>query len=129
MEQRTLGSTGLRVSRFALGTWSWGRDTDEYEARDQLTAFVDAGGTLLDTAGSYGEGASEGLIGEVLKDTVDRDDVLIATKAGIDPLARRRGRDTSRGAMLRSLDRSLRRMGVDHVDLWQVQAWADDVPL
>ena len=50
MQQRFLGRTGLKVSRFALGTTSWGQDTDEYEARDQLASFVDAGGTLLDTA-------------------------------------------------------------------------------
>jgi aryl-alcohol dehydrogenase-like predicted oxidoreductase len=129
MEQRSLGDTGLKVSRFALGTWSWGRDTDEYEARDQLTAFVDAGGTLLDTSVNYGDGASEGLIGEVLKDTVSRDDVLLATKAGIGGSGQRRVRDTSRAAMLRSLDRSLEQMGVDHIDLWQVHLWVDDVPI
>lgn len=129
MEQRSLGDTGLKVSRFALGTWSWGRDTDEYEARDQLTAFVDAGGTLLDTSVNYGDGASEGLIGEVLKDTVSRDDVLLATKAGIGGSGQRRVRDTSRAAMLRSLDLSLEQMGVDHIDLWQVHLWVDDVPI
>lgn len=131
MELRSLGSTGLKISRFALGTWSWGRDTDEYEARDQLTAFVDAGGTLLDTAVNYGHGASEGLLGELLKDTVSRDDVQIATKAGISsgkPTSRHRVRDTSRGAMLRSLDTSLARMGTDYVDLWQVHLWVDEVP-
>lgn len=125
MEQRSLGDTGLKVSRFALGTWSWGRDTDEYEARDQLSTFVEAGGTLLDTAVNYGDGTSEGLIGEVLKDTVSRDDVLIATKAGVGGGVR----DTSRAAMLRALDRSLAQMGIDHIDLWQVQLWVDDVPL
>ncbi|MGH3658084.1 MAG: aldo/keto reductase, partial [Micromonosporaceae bacterium] len=50
MEQRYLGRTGLKVSRLALGTMTWGRDTDQHEARDQLTAFVEAGGTLVDTA-------------------------------------------------------------------------------
>jgi aryl-alcohol dehydrogenase-like predicted oxidoreductase len=131
MQQRFLGRTGLKVSRFALGTTSWGRDTDEYDARDQLTAFVDAGGTLLDTAASYGEGRSEALVGELLRDTVERDDVLLATKAGFGPVDKR-GRwlhDTSRGTMLRTLDASLQRLGVDHVDLWQVHMWVDDVPL
>ena len=50
MKQRRVGNTGLTVSRLGLGTMTWGRDTDEHEARDQLVAFVDAGGTLLDTA-------------------------------------------------------------------------------
>ena len=131
MQQRFLGRTGLKVSRFALGTTSWGQDTDEYEARDQLAAFVDAGGTLVDTAASYGEGRSEALIGELLRDTVDRDDVLIATKAGFGHVDKRGGRlhDTSRGTMLRTLDESLNRLDVDYVDLWQVHMWVDDVPL
>ena len=55
MQQRPLGRAGLLVSRLALGTMTWGRDTDEHEAADQLKQFVDAGGTLVDTAASYGE--------------------------------------------------------------------------
>ena len=88
MQQRSLGSTGLKVSRLGLGTLTWGRDTDEHEARDQLVAFTEAGGTLLDTAAGYGDGASEELIGSFLGDVVGRDDVVLATKAGI---SRRRG--------------------------------------
>ncbi|HET7328934.1 MAG TPA: aldo/keto reductase [Nocardioidaceae bacterium] len=129
MEERSLGATGLKVSRFALGTWSWGRDTDEYEARDQLTAFVDAGGTLLDTAVSYGNGASEELLGELLRDTVSPQEVQVSTKAGVGGSDKGRVRDTSRGAMLRALDTSLSRLGVDHVDLWQVHLWVDEVPM
>lgn len=129
MQQRALGATGLKVSRLGLGTLTWGRDTDEHEARDQLIAFVEAGGTLIDTAAGYGDGASESLIGSLLGDVVQRDDVVLATKAGI---SRRRGfreTNTSRGFLLRSLDQSLRRLGTDHVDLWQVHAWVDGVPL
>lgn len=129
MQQRALGSTGLKVSRLGLGTLTWGRDTDEHEARDQLVAFTEAGGTLLDTAAGYGDGASEELIGSFLGDVVDRDDVVLATKAGI---SRRRGfreTDVSRGALLRSLDTSLKRLGVDYIDLWQVHTWVDGVPL
>jgi aryl-alcohol dehydrogenase-like predicted oxidoreductase len=132
MHQRFLGRTGLKVSRFALGTTGWGQDTDEYDARDQLTAFVDAGGTLVDTAAAYGDGASESLLGELLRDTVDRDDVILATKAGFGRADKRGGgalHDASRGAMLRTLDTSLRRLGVDHVDLWQVHTWVGDVPM
>ncbi|HET7684125.1 MAG TPA: aldo/keto reductase [Marmoricola sp.] len=129
MQQRRLGSTGLRVSRLGLGTMTWGRDTDEHEARDQLVAFVEAGGTLLDTAAGYANGDSERVIGSLLGDVVRRDDVVLATKAGI---TRRRGeRETnaSRGFLLQNLDDSLRRLGVDHVDLWQVHTWVDDTPL
>jgi len=66
MQQRSLGATGLKVSRLGLGTMTWGRDTDEHEARDQLIAFAEAGGTLVDTAAGYGDGASEELIGTLL---------------------------------------------------------------
>ena len=74
MQQRSVGATGLKVSRLGLGTMTWGRDTDEHEARDQLIAFVDAGGTLLDTAAGYGGGASEELIGSLVGDVVARDE-------------------------------------------------------
>ncbi len=129
MQRRAVGSTGLRVSRLGLGTMTWGRDTDEHEAKDQLAAFVEAGGTLVDTAAGYGDGASEELLGSLIGEVVARDDVVIATKAGI---ARRGGErvvDVSRGRLLPSLDASLRRLGVDHVDLWQVHTWSDEVPL
>src|SRR3712207_7636893 len=81
VEQRALGRSGLVVSRLALGTMTWGRDTDEDEAAMQLTAFVDAGGTLLDTADVYGGGDSERVLGRLLADVVPRADVLVATKA------------------------------------------------
>jgi aryl-alcohol dehydrogenase-like predicted oxidoreductase len=129
MHQRSVGATGLTVSRLGLGTMSWGRETDEHEARDQLAAFTEAGGTLVDTAAAYVDGASEELIGRLIGDVVARDDVVIATKGGI---SRRRGeRETyaSRGRLLADLDASLRRLGVDHVDLWQVHTWVDGVPI
>jgi aryl-alcohol dehydrogenase-like predicted oxidoreductase len=108
---------------------TWGRDTDEHEARDQLISFAEAGGTLVDTAAGYGNGASEELIGTLLGDVVARDDIVLATKAGIS--ARRGGREynTSRGHLLTSLDTSLKRLGVDHVDLWQVHIWSDETPV
>ncbi|HEX6246324.1 MAG TPA: aldo/keto reductase [Nocardioidaceae bacterium] len=129
MQQRFLGRTGLRVSRLGLGTLTWGRDTDEHEARDQLIAFAEAGGTLLDTAAGYGDGVSEELIGSLLGDVVRRDDVVIATKAGISRARGTRETDVSRGSLISTLDGSLRRLGVDHVDLWQVHTWVDDIPL
>ncbi|TYL55902.1 aldo/keto reductase [Nocardioides sp. BGMRC 2183] len=128
MQQRFVGSSGLRVSRLGLGTMTWGKDTDEHEARDQLVAYVDAGGTLLDTAAGYTDGRSEALIGSLVGDVVPRDEVVLATKAGIWRRGGERSTDTSRGALLRGLDTSLRRLGTDHVDLWQVHLWSDDVP-
>jgi aryl-alcohol dehydrogenase-like predicted oxidoreductase len=129
MQQRSLGSTGLKVSRLGLGTMTWGRDTDEHEARDQLIAFAEAGGTLLDTAAGYGDGASEELIGTLIGDVVGRDEIVLATKAGISRRSGERVTDTSRGRLLSTLDASLKRLGVDHVDLWQVHVWTDDTPL
>jgi aryl-alcohol dehydrogenase-like predicted oxidoreductase len=129
MQQRSVGGTGLRVSRLGLGTMTWGRDTDEHEARDQLVAFVEAGGNLLDTAAGYGHGASEELIGSLVGDVVAREDVVIATKAGITTRRGERSYDVGRGRLLATLDTSLRRLGVDHVDLWQVHLWSDETPL
>ena len=129
MQQRRLGSSGLSVSRLGLGTMTWGADTDEHEARDQLVAFAEAGGTLLDTAAGYTDGASERLLGSLLGDVVARDEVVVATKAGISRRSGGRAVDTSRRGLLGSLDASLARLGVDHVDLWQVHTWSDGAPL
>jgi aryl-alcohol dehydrogenase-like predicted oxidoreductase len=129
MQQRYLGRTGLQVSRLGLGIWSWGRDTDEHEARDQLVAFTEAGGTLVDTAAGYGDGASEALLGQLLGDVVRRDDVVLATKAGVGMSRGERRFDASRGYLLGTLDASLERLQVDHVDLWQVHVWDDRTPL
>jgi aryl-alcohol dehydrogenase-like predicted oxidoreductase len=129
MQQRYLGRTGLKVSRLGLGTLTWGRDTDEHEARDQLIAFTEAGGTLVDTAAGYGDGASEELLGSMIGDVVARDDIVVATKAGISRARGHRETNASRGYLISTLDASLRRLGVDHVDLWQVHTWVDDTPL
>ncbi len=129
MQQRHLGGSGLKVSRLGLGTMTWGRDTDQHEARDQLVAFVAAGGTLLDTAAGYANGDSERVIGSLLGDVVPREEIVLATKAGIGRLRGERETNASRGFLIRSLDESLRRLQVDHVDLWQVHTWVDDTPL
>ncbi|HET8642359.1 MAG TPA: aldo/keto reductase [Pseudonocardiaceae bacterium] len=129
MQERQLGRSGLRVSRLALGTMTWGRDTDADEAAVQLLAFADAGGTLVDTADVYGNGEAERILGSLLGDLVPRDQLVLATKA----VARRDGgpfgSGASRGALLAALDGSLRRLGVDHIDLWQLHAWDPTVPL
>ncbi len=129
MEQRAVGHSGLRVSRLGLGTMTWGRDTDAEDAAAQLTAFRDAGGTLLDTAASYADGESELLIGRLLRDVVPRDEVVLATKAGVSRRTGQRVVDVSRRALLDALDTSLERLGVGHVDLWQVHTWHDGTPL
>ena len=129
MKHRRVGNTGLTVSRLGLGTMTWGRDTDEHEAREQLVAFCDAGGTLLDTAHSYADGASEDLVGQLLGSVVARDEVVLASKAGVGVRRKERVFDTSRGYLLQCLDISLKRLGVDHLDLWQVHVWSDATPV
>lgn len=132
MEHRRLGRTGLRVSAVGLGTMTWGRDTDELEAREQLDIFLDAGGTLLDTAASYCEGAGEEVIGRLLREHVDRAELVIVSKAGVRTW-RTGGRpsvsDASRGTLLDTLDQSLSRLGTDHLDLWLVQVPDPTTPL
>ncbi|ALC24187.1 aldo/keto reductase [Streptomyces pristinaespiralis] len=128
MEQRHLGRTGLRVSRIGLGTLTWGRDTDEHDAADQLKVFWEAGGTLVDTADVYGGGDAEYLLGQLVERLVPRSELVIATKAGSVPDPDRRF-DGSRGHLLAALDASLARLGTDHVDLWQIHAFDPDTPL
>lgn len=129
MEERLVGGTGLRVSALGLGTLTWSRDTDEHEAAAQLRTFVDAGGTLLDTAGSYADGDAETLIGSLLGTVVAREDLVLCTKSGVRLTERGGVVDASRGALLGSLDASLARLGTDHVDLWLVQSPDPRTPL
>ena len=129
MESRTLGASGLRVSRLALGTMTWGRDTDEIEAAEQLRTFLDAGGNLIDTAAIYGDGDSERVIGGFLNTLVSREELVIATKAGISNRDGARIINNSRAALLTELDKSLSRLGVTEIDLWQVHTWDENIPL
>ncbi|MFT6564020.1 MAG: aryl-alcohol dehydrogenase-like predicted oxidoreductase [Actinomycetes bacterium] len=107
---------------------TWGRDTDEHEARDQVEAFLDAGGNLIDTADVYADGASERLLGRLLAEDGRREQVVLATKAVSRPGTERRF-DASRRHILNALEGSLRRLGVDTIDLWQLDAWDPWTPL
>ncbi|MDE0573208.1 aldo/keto reductase [Demequina sp. B12] len=129
MERRRIGNSGLEVSRLALGTMTWSRDTNADEAGAQLDLFLDAGGTLVDTAASYADGGSEATIGAMLGGTVNRSEVQICTKAGIRRTSRGGVIDSSRNTMLASLDASLKRLHTDHVDLWLVHAYDSVTPL
>lgn len=123
MEQRRVGATGLQVSRLGLGTLTWGRDTSAQSAYDLLATFVDAGGTLIDTAAAYGAGDAERILGALMAHEFDREDLVIASKAGFVVQDGQRRVDTSARAMLADLDASLERLGTDWIDLWQVHAW------
>ncbi len=123
MRRRPVGSSGLQVSRLGLGTLTWGRDTRAEEARALLHAFVDAGGSLIDTAAAYGAGEAERMIGRLLRSEIPRDRLVIATKAGFGIRDGERVIDTSRQALLADLRGSLRRLGTAHLDIWQLHAW------
>jgi len=124
MEERALGNSGLFVSSVTLGTMTWGRDTDVYEARDQFNIYYNAGGRSLDTADVYCDGTSEEIVGEFLREFPD---VILATKAVAVPEPRKR--DASRRHLLNALDNSLRRLRRNHVDIWYLHAWDPLTPL
>jgi aryl-alcohol dehydrogenase-like predicted oxidoreductase len=129
MQYRRVGASGLEVSRLALGTMTWGTAVDSYDAEEQLATFLDAGGTLVDTAPIYGDGACEELLGTLIAKADVRDRIVLAGKAGF---VRRRGaveRDGSRRTLLDQLDRSLRDLGTDHLDIWQIHSPDPHVPI
>ena len=129
MEQRQLGRSGVRITRIGLGTMTWGRDTDEHEAAEQMRFFLDAGGNFIDTAAVYGDGDSERVLGGLLGVLIPRDEVVIATKAGISVKTGERRVDNSRTSLIADLDKSLTRLGTDYVDLWQIHTWDPSTPL
>ena len=129
MQRNRVGTSGLVVSSLALGTMTWSRDTGPDEAGSQLDAFLDAGGTLLDTAASYANGGSEELIGSMLGGSIARSDVQLCTKAGIRRTETGGEIDSSRDTLLSTLDESLARMRTDHVDLWLVHAFDPVAPV
>ncbi|MDX6245566.1 MAG: hypothetical protein QOE76_3289 [Frankiales bacterium] len=128
MEQRQLGRSGLVVSRLALGTMTWGRDTDEVDAGLQLADFRDAGGTFVDTAHRYTGGESERILGRLLAEA-DRESLVIATKAGSAARAGTLETGGSRRSLLGALETSLQRLQTDYIDLWQLHAWDGITPL
>ncbi|MBF6541851.1 aldo/keto reductase [Nocardia brasiliensis] len=141
MEQRTVGRSGLRVSRIGLATHTWGAHTDTDDAAVQLAAFVEAGGTLVDTSPAYTGGGAQRILAELLGDLVSRDDLVLSGCAGIAPRvtpapagpavpdATHSAVDTSRRALLRQLDRTLLEFGTDHLDIWHVAVWDPRTPL
>jgi aryl-alcohol dehydrogenase-like predicted oxidoreductase len=108
---------------------TWGRDTDEHEAAEQLRFFLDAGGNFIDTAAVYGNGDAERVLGGFLGVMVPRDEIVIATKAGISFKNGERIVDNSRTSLIADLDRSLSHLRSEYVDLWQIHTWDQKTPL
>jgi len=127
MQTTTLGATGLQVSRIAYGTWQLGGDWGSFDEDAAVSAIRHArelGIDLFDTAQAYGFGAAERLLGTALRDELDRDreSVVIATKGGVRPGGG--GRDASAQFLKEGVEQSLRALGVDYIDLYQVH-WPD----
>ncbi|MCX6444443.1 MAG: aldo/keto reductase [Actinobacteria bacterium] len=129
MEMRRAGKSGLLLSRLGLGTMTWGRDTDTHEAADQCRAYIEAGGNFFDTASTYGDGDSERVIGGLIGTLFKRQDVAIATKAGVSFTDGARRVNNSRQSLIADLDKSLSRLETDYVDIWQVHMWDSATPL
>lgn len=126
MTTAQLGPRGPVVSRLALGTMTFGVETPEADAHTQLDAFTEAGGTFVDTADVYGDGESERIVGRWLADR-GHDHVVVATKGRFAPPSGSRG--ASRRSLVRSLDASLGRLGVEAVDVYFVHGWDEDTPV
>lgn len=129
MELRRAGKSGLSLSRLGLGTMTWGRDTDTHEAADQCRAYIEAGGNFIDTSSTYGDGDSERVIGGLIGTLFQREEVAIATKAGITFPDGIRTVNNSRQSLIAELDRSLARLETDYVDIWQIHSWDPQNPL
>jgi aryl-alcohol dehydrogenase-like predicted oxidoreductase len=130
MEYRTLGSTGTVVSALCLGTMTFGAESDEEVAYEQLDRFLEEGGNFLDTADVYADGESEGIIGRWLGSRAEAHDrVVIATKGRFPTGEGANEVGLSRVRLTRALDASLRRLGVDTIDLYQAHAWDPLTPL
>ena len=125
MRTACVGSSGLIVSQLGLGTMSWGASTTISEVIAMVKAFLDRGGNLIDTAAAYGSGEVESLIGRLLVRTVHRSQLVISTKSGFVLRDGERVVDNTPTTLLRDLQGSLRRLGTDWVDLWQIHAWSD----
>jgi aryl-alcohol dehydrogenase (NADP+) len=134
MERRQLGRSGIEVSVMALGCWPfaggvvWG-DQDDAASIATVHAALEAGINFFDTANVYSAGSSEEIVGRALAEFADRDEVVIATK--VHGVMRRgaNGRGLSRKAILTEIDHSLRRLGTDYVDLYQIHRWDPHTPI
>jgi aryl-alcohol dehydrogenase-like predicted oxidoreductase len=127
MEYRTLGRTGVQVSALALGTANFGSHTSEAAAREIMQTALDAGINLFDTADSYGQGESERIIGRFLKETDQRDHVILTTKVYYPVGDGINDRGLSRYHLVRACDDSLRRLLTDRIDLYIMHRSASDI--
>ena len=134
MNYKLFGKSGLRVSEICLGTMTfgeeWGYGANKQESRNIFNTFLEAGGNFIDTANRYTEGTSEKFLGEFVKESGRRDELVVATKYS---LATKIGRINDSGNhrknLVQTLDGSLKRLGLDYVDVLYVHAWDFTTPI
>jgi aryl-alcohol dehydrogenase-like predicted oxidoreductase len=129
MRLRPLGASGALVTEFCLGTMTFGAESDEGESHRMLDAFAEAGGNFIDTADVYSQGRSEEIIGRWLERRGHRDDLVIATKVRFRMGDRPNELGLSREWIRRAVENSLRRLQIDHIDLYQAHCWDPLTPL
>jgi aryl-alcohol dehydrogenase-like predicted oxidoreductase len=127
MEYRRLGRSGLMVSELCLGCMTFGRELDEEGSREIVARFLEAGGNFIDTADVYAMGSSEEIVGRAIREV--RDDVVLATKVRFAMGDGPNDAGLSRKHVISGCEASLRRLGTDYVDLYQVHAWDALTPL
>jgi aryl-alcohol dehydrogenase-like predicted oxidoreductase len=137
MEFKNLGKTGLKVSRLCLGCMSFGVPErgmhawtlDEPRSRPFIHRSLELGINFFDTSNSYSDGTSEEILGRAIRDFARREEVVIATKLFYPTRKDPNGRGLSRKAVMIEIDASLRRLGTDYVDLYQIHRWDYDTPI
>lgn len=137
MDYAKLGTTGLDISRLCLGCMSYGVPEHgthawtlgEEQSRPFIRRAIDLGINVFDTANIYSDGTSEEIVGRALKDFARRDEVVIATKVHGRMRPGPNGAGLSRRAIMAEIDNSLRRLGTDHVDLYQIHRWDHETPI
>jgi aryl-alcohol dehydrogenase-like predicted oxidoreductase len=137
MDYINLGRTGLKVSRLCLGCMTYGESDrgkhpwtlGEEQSRPFIARALELGINFFDTANVYSDGSSEEILGRAIRDFARRDEVVIATKVCGPMRPEPNGRGLSRKAIMTEIDNSLRRLGTDYVDLYQIHRWDYDTPI
>jgi len=137
MQYKNLGGTGLKVSQLCLGCMTFGVpergdhpwSLPENQSRPVIRKAVDLGINFFDTANAYSDGTSEEIVGQALRDYTRRDEVVIATKVFFPMSKGPNGGGLSRKAIFTAIDASLRRLGTDYVDLYQIHRWDHTTPI
>src|SRR5438046_6499837 len=134
MKYTNLGKAGVKVSRVCLGCMSYGLrerkwGLDEEQSKPFIKRALELGINFFDTANMYGDGASEEVLGRALRDFAKRDELIVATKVYFPMRQDVNGGGLSRKAIMTEIDNSLRRLGTDYVDLYQIHRWDYDTPI